>query len=153
VAAKLRHPCRKRLPSSFNAGSGCIIVWLANVFRFDQGRRRPHFPLGGLSIHVFKWFQRFRWTSKHKDIVDLCIDFVKREHFETLARGRSLIDGMSADASVFLYGTVEDVEANCIRVRVDYSVKYKATIDALGSYRVTYCNSAISEISHEERAC
>ena len=46
VAAELRHPCRKRLPSVFNAGFGCIIVWLVNVFRFDQGRRRPHDPLG-----------------------------------------------------------------------------------------------------------
>ena len=45
VAAELRHPCRKRLPSLFNAGSGCIIFGLANVFRFDQGRRRPHNPL------------------------------------------------------------------------------------------------------------
>jgi hypothetical protein len=49
VAAELRHPCRKRLPSSFYVGSRCIKVWLANVFRFDQGRRRPHNPLGGLS--------------------------------------------------------------------------------------------------------
>jgi len=40
----LRHPCRKRLPSSFHAGSRCIICLLANVFRFDQGRRRPHKP-------------------------------------------------------------------------------------------------------------
>ena len=31
--------------SSFNAGSRCIIFWSANVFRFDQGRRRPHNPL------------------------------------------------------------------------------------------------------------
>jgi len=45
VAAGLRHPCRKRLPSSINVGSRCIITWLANVFRFDQGRRRPHNPL------------------------------------------------------------------------------------------------------------
>lgn len=37
---------RARLPSSLNAGSGGIIFWLASVFRFDQGRRRPHFPLG-----------------------------------------------------------------------------------------------------------
>lgn len=46
MAAELRHPCRKRLPSSFHAGLCCIIVWLVNVFRFDQGRRRPHKPLG-----------------------------------------------------------------------------------------------------------
>jgi hypothetical protein len=45
VAAELRHPCRKRLPSSFHVGSRCIIVRLANVFRFDPGRRRPHNPL------------------------------------------------------------------------------------------------------------
>ena len=102
---------------------------------------------------MFKWFQRFRWTSKHKDIVDLCIDFVNREHFETLARGRSLMDGMSADPSVFLYGTVEEVDANCLHIRVDYSVKYKATIDALGSYRLTHCNGVVSETSHEEKDC
>ena len=53
VAAELRHPCRKRLPSSFHAGSGCIIFWLANVFRFDQGRRRPHNPLDDLRHIVF----------------------------------------------------------------------------------------------------
>ena len=46
VAAELRHPCRKRLPSSFHVGSCCIISWLANVFRFVEGRRRPHNPLG-----------------------------------------------------------------------------------------------------------
>ena len=46
VAAELRHPCRKRLLSSFNAGSCCIISWLVNVFRFVEGRRRPHNPLG-----------------------------------------------------------------------------------------------------------
>ncbi len=27
---------RARLPSSINAGSGCIIFWLANVFRSDD---------------------------------------------------------------------------------------------------------------------
>ena len=63
------------------------------------------------------------------------------------------MDGMSADASVFLYGTVEGVDVNCIHVRVDYSVKYKATIDALGSYRVTHCDGVTSEVSHAERAC
>ena len=36
---------RARLPSSINAGSRCIIISLANVCRFDQGRRRPCFPL------------------------------------------------------------------------------------------------------------
>ncbi|WP_345686364.1 SUKH-4 family immunity protein [Novipirellula caenicola] len=45
MAAELRHPCRKRLPSSFRAGFRCIIVSLVSAFRFDQGRRRPHNPL------------------------------------------------------------------------------------------------------------
>lgn len=50
MAAELRHPCRKRLPSSFHAGFACIIPSLAIVFRFDQGRRRPLKPLGGLLL-------------------------------------------------------------------------------------------------------
>ena len=33
------------LPSSFHVGSRCIILSLANVFRFDERRRRPHNPL------------------------------------------------------------------------------------------------------------
>lgn len=37
VAAELRHPCRKRIPSSFNAGSCCIISLLAYAFRFVWG--------------------------------------------------------------------------------------------------------------------
>jgi hypothetical protein len=67
VAAELRHPCRKSLPSSINAGSCCIISWLADVFRFDQGRRRPHTPLA--DIHVLtrgaKILSRLQNTANH----------------------------------------------------------------------------------------
>jgi hypothetical protein len=100
---------------------------------------------------VFKWFQRLRWTAKHKVEVESCIEFVKQENFATLTRGESLMDGMSADPTVILYGTVEEINGICLHVRVNYSVKYKATIDALGAYRVMFCDGVISEVSHQEK--
>ncbi len=36
---------RARLRLSFRGASRKIIYWLFDVFRFDQGRRRSHFPL------------------------------------------------------------------------------------------------------------
>ena len=62
VAAELRHPCRKRLPSSFDVGSRSIILSLAFVFRFDQGRRRPHNPLGELANNVAEASSYRQWN-------------------------------------------------------------------------------------------
>ena len=51
LAAELRHPCRKCLPSSIHAGSGCIIFWLVNVFRLVEQRRRPARTVGASSLN------------------------------------------------------------------------------------------------------
>ena len=79
------------------------------------------------------------------------MDFVHSKHFESLKRGKSLIDGMSADASVFLWATVRSVATDELRIRVDYSVKYKATVDALGSYQLLYSDGVATELSHHPR--
>jgi len=80
LAAELRHPCRKRLPSSFNADFGCIILWLANVFRFDEGRRRPNLPLGERSM-----FDDFDLSldTYHRRLVER-LERIRRSHSMTL---------------------------------------------------------------------
>lgn len=79
------------------------------------------------------------------------MDYVHSLHFESLERGESLIDGMSADASVFLRATVRSVDSVGLQIRVDYSVMYKATIDAAGSYHILHTDDAATELSHHQR--
>ena len=64
--AELWHPCRKRLPSSINADSRCIIVSLANVFRFDQGWRRhtPHWAIKALSRMRLPRLETHSWELR-----------------------------------------------------------------------------------------
>ena len=84
MAAELRHPCRKRLPSSFHACSRCIIFWLTDVFSFDQGRRRPHNPLGDRNMGISK-------KGRHKfDFNGVQYLWWVREDYETYSPGNFL---------------------------------------------------------------
>ena len=46
MAAGLRRPCRKRLPTFNHAGPGHTIFWSAHVFDSIEGWRRACLPLG-----------------------------------------------------------------------------------------------------------
>lgn len=102
---------------------------------------------------MLTFIRRLHWNAKHRKKLESCMDYVHTQHFGSLKRGKSLMDGMSADASVFLYATVRSLATNGLRVRVDYSVKYKATVDALGSYHLLHSNGTITELSHDSGDC
>ena len=93
MAAELRHPCRKRLASSFHAASRCIIVWLANVFASIRGgvghttrcanERRP------LALKITRTIVRDIMRCQDRDIVfgtlaDALLTGVKENRAELL---------------------------------------------------------------------
>lgn len=102
---------------------------------------------------MLTFIRRLRWNARHRDELVSCMDFVHGQYFPSLKRGKSPLDGMSADASVFLYATVCSIGIDGMRVRVDYSVKYEATIDAIGSYHVLHSDGNTTELSHTPRDC
>ena len=100
---------------------------------------------------MISFFRRLRWNAKCRDELSSCMDYIHDQHFASLKRSTSLMDGMSADASVALYATVESIVAGGRRIRVDYSVTYKANLDALGCYHLLHSDTGIDELSHEPR--
>ena len=102
---------------------------------------------------MLTFIRRLRWNAKHREELASCMDYVHGQHFPSLNRGNLLMDGMSADASVFLHATVRSIAIDGLRVRVNYSVKYKATVDAIGSYHLLHSDGTTTELSHVPRDC
>lgn len=100
---------------------------------------------------MLTFFRRIRWNAKYADELASCMSYVHARHFSSLQRGKSIMDGMSADPTVFLWATVRSVSTDGMRIRVDYSVKDKATIEAQGSYQLLHCNDEMTELSHQPR--
>ena len=100
---------------------------------------------------MLRVLRRLRWNARYRDSIHVCLAHVHRQYFPALVRGSSLLDGMSGQAAVFLYANVESVEEDVLRVRVDYSVVCKGTVDAAGCYRMSCLLQTIIKQTHEPR--
>ncbi|QDV50908.1 hypothetical protein [Gimesia fumaroli] len=99
---------------------------------------------------MFQFFKSFYLTGKYQREVLECLDHIYDEYFPGIERGQSLLDGMSADLALFIYGDVVRREGDRLFVKISYSIKEKACIAALGTFHCIYENGVVSEITRKD---
>lgn len=100
---------------------------------------------------MLRFFKSLILTRRYQHVVSECQSQLKDEYFPQLKFGQSLLDGMSADAVIFMYGKIIRKEGEQFFVKIPYSIKNKGDIEAQGEFCCTYESGIVSVTSRSER--
>ena len=93
---------------------------------------------------MFRFIKSLILTIRYRHVVSECHMNLKKEYFPDIKLGQSLLDGMSADISVFMFGKILRKEGERLFVKVPYSIKNKGDIEAKGEFCCVYENGVVS---------
>jgi len=99
---------------------------------------------------MFRFIKSLILTIRYRHVVSECHINLKKEYFPSIQLGQSLLDGMSTDISVFMFGKILRQEGQRLFVKVPYIIKDKGYIEAKGEFSCVYENGVVSVTNQTE---